>query len=150
MGRSAIFLPPKLVIGPKVPQNGLKLETVTNKSCGACDKVHVHQISSYLVNLCGHNRTKCPKTTIFLPRKWVLGSKVPQNGLKLKKVINKYWRALDKVYLVQISINLVKPLGHNLKYDTCTTHFFIRKNYRKSVHNSGFKVKEDTKAMNED
>ena len=52
-----------------ISQNSLKLETVTNKSCGACDKVHVHQISSYLVNLCGHNRTKCPKTTIFFTSK---------------------------------------------------------------------------------
>ena len=49
----------------------------------------------------------------IFPRNSVLGPKVPQNGLKLKHKSNKCYGAKAKIYMYQISCDLVEPCGQN-------------------------------------
>ena len=51
---------------------------------------------------------------IFWPILVYLTNYGPQNGLKLKKVSNKYCKARDKVHLYQFAGYLVNPCGYNL------------------------------------
>ena len=68
-----------------------------------------------LVKKWGHSEAvNVGGSAIFWPRKSILCPKVPQNGLKLKKSINKYCEARDKVHLYQFSDYLANNCGHNL------------------------------------
>ena len=53
----------KLVLGQKVPQNGLKMEKDFYKSCGAYENVYQCHFSSHFINQLACNLTKSPKTT---------------------------------------------------------------------------------------
>ena len=105
------------------------MKNVSNKSCGECAKVYVYQISSNLVHLCGRKKNKTKIRRIFLPKKCVLGTKVPQNSHKLKNASNKSCGECAKVYMYQISSHLVDPCGRNTK----NWFFEISKNGSKSV-----------------
>ena len=91
------------------------MKNVSNKFCGECAKVYVYQISSNLVHPCGRKKNKTKIRHIFLPKKCVLGPKVPQNSHKLNNVSNKSCEECAKVYMYQISSHLVDPCGRNTK-----------------------------------
>ena len=85
MGGSAIFRPRKLVLGPKVPQNGLKWRKVIFKSCQACAKEHMYQISSHLVDPCGRNLKNNQNTTNFLTSNIGFGPKSTSKWSQMEK-----------------------------------------------------------------
>ena len=51
--------------------------------------------------------------------------KTPLKGLRLKEINNKSCNACAMVHLYPILSHLVKPGGHNLKYEEITTHFLF-------------------------